>query len=139
LAGSSLPLYRSPQYDALDPADARRYQSMRRAADAWWRDGQPDEIRRRLLAELDAAATLADLLARWRVRTAGLDVHEAIEDWPRVYDVVQARAKGYRQPERTPIPWTAEELDKANWLDDPNPSTNVPVPLRFGRHVTRAA
>jgi hypothetical protein len=87
-----LPLYRSPEFDALDPDDPRRQLSMQRAADAWWRDGQPDAMRARLIDELADA----DLYARWRVRLAGIDIREAVDDWPGVYDVVQARRE-YRE------------------------------------------
>jgi hypothetical protein len=48
---------------------------------------------------------------------AGLDVHGAVEDWPRVQAIVMARAAGYVPPERTPRPWTAEQLGMSTWRE----------------------
>jgi hypothetical protein len=81
-----VPLYRSVEFDALDPDDPRRWQSTVRAADAWYAEGTDEAIRARLLDELE----VADLLARWRVRMAGHDVR-GDTDWVRIFDVVQAR------------------------------------------------
>jgi Protein of unknown function (DUF2742) len=69
-----LPVYGSPEWDALDPLDPRRFASVVRAAECWRLDGTDDNIRIRLRAELDEA----DLYVRWRVRMAGLDVHAAL-------------------------------------------------------------
>jgi hypothetical protein len=77
---------------------------------AWW---TPEAIRRRLLDEIE----LADMLARWRIRMAGHDIREAIDDWPRVMDIVLARKGGYQPLDRTPNPWPPESLDKATWRE----------------------
>jgi hypothetical protein len=82
-----IPLYGSPEWAELDRTDPRRFASVVAAAECWRQDGEPDRMRDRLLDEL----AVADLLARWRVRVAGLDVRHAIDDWPRVLDVVMAR------------------------------------------------
>ena len=87
-----LPIYGSEAWEALDPVDPRRFAAVIAAAEAWRSEGTDDAIRARLLDELE----VADLLARWRVRMAGLDVREAIDDWPRVFDVVRARQDGYQ-------------------------------------------
>jgi hypothetical protein len=81
-----IPLYGSLQWAALDRLDPRRFASVVRAAECWRRDGAPDRVRDRLLDELQ----VADLIARWRIRMAGLDVR-GDTDWCRVFDVVQAR------------------------------------------------
>ncbi|HET6685595.1 MAG TPA: hypothetical protein VFH02_03605 [Jiangellaceae bacterium] len=60
--------------------------SIARAALRWLLDGTDDAIRARLGYELE----VADLLARWRVRMAGLDVR-GTTDWSRVQEVVMAR------------------------------------------------
>jgi Protein of unknown function (DUF2742) len=82
-----VPIYGSTEWEALDPIDPRRFAAVVVAAECWRQDGEPDRVRARLLDEL----AVADLLARWRVRVAGLDVRHAIDDWPRVLDVVMAR------------------------------------------------
>ena len=98
------------------------------AAAAWRAYWTDEAIKARILDEIE----LADTLARWRIRMAGLDIREAIDDWPRVQDIVRARQGGYQPLEQTPRPWRAEELDKANWRDDERPySTDVPVSKRF--------
>jgi hypothetical protein len=98
------------------------------AAAAWRAYWTDEAIRARVLDEI----ALSDLIARWRIREAGHDFRNAIEDWPRVLDVQMARAKGYRPPERTPDPWPPESLDRDAWRDDEHPySTNVPVSFRF--------
>jgi hypothetical protein len=71
-----VPLYRSPEFDALDPDDTLRWQSTIRAADAWWAEGQPNAIRARLLDELADD----DALVRWRLRHMSWDLSEAA-DW----------------------------------------------------------
>ena len=109
---SDIPIYRSAAFAALPPDDPRRWASMRRAADCWWAEGQPAVIRSRLLDEFE----VADLLARWRVRAAGDDVR-GDTDWPRVQAIVIARAAGYVPPERTPRPWTAEQLGMSTWRE----------------------
>jgi Protein of unknown function (DUF2742) len=81
-----LPIYGSPQWEALAVDDPRRFASVVRAAEAWRLDGTDEAIRARLLDELE----VADLLARWRVRMAGLDVR-GTTDWSRVQEVVMAR------------------------------------------------
>ena len=90
-AGPDTPIYGSPEWEALPVADARRWASVIRAAECWRLDGTDEAIRDRLLDEL----AVADLLARWRVRMAGHDVR-GDTDWPRVFDVVTARA-AYRE------------------------------------------
>lgn len=68
-----LPIYGSPEWEALDNIDPRRFASVVRAAEAWRRDSTDQALKTRLKAELEEA----DLLIRWRIRTAGLDVHAA--------------------------------------------------------------
>jgi hypothetical protein len=104
---SDIPLYRSREFSALPLGDPRRLVSMRRAADCWWSEGQPAVIRARLVDELEAC----DLISRWRIRMCSHDVHDALDDWPRAYSVVQARAAEYVPPEWTPTPWTSAQLD----------------------------
>jgi hypothetical protein len=87
-----IPIYGSADWEALDNLDPRRFASTVRAAECWWLDGTDEVMRARLVDEL----ATADLLARWRVRMAGHDIREAVDDWPGVYDVVQAR-RAYRQ------------------------------------------
>jgi hypothetical protein len=60
----------------LDPDDPRREQSTVRAADAWWADGQPDAIRRRLLDEI----AFNDQFAAHRLRMVSHDM-SAATDW----------------------------------------------------------
>jgi hypothetical protein len=71
-----IPLYRSPQYESLDPDDLRRWLSTVRAANAWYADGRPDVIRRRLLDELE----FNDDFASWRLRRVSTDL-AAAQDW----------------------------------------------------------
>jgi hypothetical protein len=75
-ARGELPIYGSPEWEALDQADPRWLASTLRAAECWRLDGTVDNIRTRLRTELDEA----DLYVRWRVRLAGLDVHTALMD-----------------------------------------------------------
>ncbi|HET6918358.1 MAG TPA: hypothetical protein VFI46_02715 [Jiangellaceae bacterium] len=89
--GPNTPIYGSPDWEVLPANDARRFASVIRAAECWRLDGTNEAIRDRLLDEL----AVADLLARWRVRMAGHDVR-GDTDWPRVFDVVTARA-AYRE------------------------------------------
>jgi hypothetical protein len=131
-----LPLYRSVEYDSLDRDDPRCRQSMKRAADAWWSDGQPDVVRAQLQQELAEN----DRLAGWRLRAMSWDLSEAI-DWTeraasraRARRATALRDAGYSQPERTPAPWFPEDLDRANWREDGPPSPNLPAHLRFRRH-----
>jgi Protein of unknown function (DUF2742) len=86
-ACGQIPVYGSPEWEQLPADDPRRFAAVVRAAEVWRQDGEPDRMARRLLDEL----AVADLLARWRVRMAGLDVHGVMDDWPRVLDVVMAR------------------------------------------------
>ena len=108
---TDVPLYRSPEFDALPAGDPRRRLATIRAADCWWREGRPSVIADRLREEI----TIGDLISRWRVRLVSDDVREAVDDWPRVLDVQRARANGYRPPQRTAEPWTAEDLDPTTW------------------------
>jgi hypothetical protein len=108
-------LYRSKAWYALRVDDPRRLASTVRAADCWWSEGQPEAIKARLRDEIE----VADLLARWRVRMAGHDVRDSLDDWMAVLDVQRARANGYRPPPRTPRPWTAEDLDPTTWRETP--------------------
>ena len=121
-----IPIYGSEEWQALDDLDPRRFASVVRAAEAWYAEGTDGAIRARLLDEL----AVADLLARWRVRAAGLDVPGAIDDWPRAMDVAQARAAGYEALERTERPWSADEL-----VDTPVPFILEDPP--FGRRHLR--
>jgi hypothetical protein len=48
-------------------------------------------------ADVERELAEIDLLCRWRIRQAGLDVHGRGEvDWPRIHDIVEARRE-YRQ------------------------------------------
>ena len=101
-----IPVYGSVQWETLDALDPRRFASVVRAAECWRLDGEPEAVRRRLDEE--------DVLVLLRVREAGLDVHgRGDTDWVRIFDVVKARAGGYQPLERTPQPWTAEQLGRA--------------------------
>lgn len=110
-----IPVYGSEEWDALDPVDPRRFAAVVVAAECWRQDGEPDRVRARLLDEL----AVSELLARWRVRMAGLDVRQAVDDWPRLYDVVQARAAAYEAVERTEQPWSADDLKPRRRAPEP--------------------
>jgi hypothetical protein len=71
-----IPIYRSPEFDALDPDDPRRWKSTVRAAEAWWREGQPDQIAIRLRDEIE----FNDRFAAWRLRMVSNDMSAAL-DW----------------------------------------------------------
>jgi hypothetical protein len=92
-----IPVYGSADWAALDPVDPRRFASVVRAAECWRLEGTHEAVRARLADEL----AVAELFARYRVRAAGLDVRTAIGDWPRVFEVVEARRE-YRQRWRVP-------------------------------------
>jgi hypothetical protein len=133
-----LPLYRSVEYDSLDPADPRRLQSMKRTADAWYAEGRPEVIRARLEQELQEQ----NWLAVWRLRRLSGDLAEA-EDWVEMANSIArshrarvVRVGGYEPLDQTPDPWPAESLDRTNWRGDGPPSPNVPAHLRFSRHDT---
>jgi hypothetical protein len=100
------------------------------AAAAWRAYWTDDAIRQRTLDELEVAS----LIARWQIRMAGLDIREAIDDWPRVQDVVDARRRGYEPLDRTPNPWPPESLDRDTWRETDEPSPHVPPEKRFRRH-----
>jgi hypothetical protein len=87
-----IPIYGSDAWEQLATDDPRKFASVVRAAEAWYRDGEADAIRQRIIQDLADN----DMLARWRVRMAGRDVHEAVGDWSRVHEVVTARA-AYRE------------------------------------------
>jgi hypothetical protein len=70
-----LPLYGSPEWEALDRLEPRRFAAVVVAAECWRTEGTDDAIRARLLDEL----AVADLLARWRVRMAG---STSTASWP---------------------------------------------------------
>lgn len=72
---TGVPLYRSAEYDALPEGDPRRLASMRRAADLWWADGQPEAIAERLDQE--------DREVRARLRAMSGDLSDAT-DWQTV-------------------------------------------------------
>jgi hypothetical protein len=127
-----IPIYGTDEWEALDPTDPRRIASMVRAAECWRQEGEPEAISARLIAEFE----VADLLARYRVRTAGLDVHEAgttgdlghdskgrpftwkdrgvgaTADQPGLKSIAELqRLRRYEAPpERKPNPWPAELL-----------------------------
>jgi hypothetical protein len=67
-----IPVYGSPEWEALPPADPRKFAAVVRAAECWRLDGEPDAVRRRLADD--------DLLVRARVRLASYDVADAT-DW----------------------------------------------------------
>ena len=71
-----IPIYRSPEFDALDPDDPRRGQSTVRAADAWYADGTAEAMRNRLLAEIE----FNDRFSAWRMRALSHDLSGAT-DW----------------------------------------------------------
>lgn len=71
-AEGDLPIYGSAAWEALPTADPRRFASVVRAAECWRLDASPEAVKQRLAEE--------DLLARYRVRAAGLDIHEALTE-----------------------------------------------------------
>ena len=87
-----IPIYGSPAWEQLPASDPRRFAAVVRAAECWYQDGTDDAIRARLTQELADN----DMLCRYRIRAAGRDVHEAVDDWGRVYEVVTAR-RDYRE------------------------------------------
>jgi hypothetical protein len=136
-----LPIYGSTDWFALPPVDPRKFGSVVRAAECWRLDGTDDVLRWRLLDEI----RFNNEFAAWRLRMLSADLSDG-EDWSDVAGSIdrsrRARAihdAGYTQPDRVPVPWSAESLDPANWRDDPNPSPNVPPGLRFRRHDMRVA
>jgi hypothetical protein len=85
-----IPIYRSVEYESLDPDDPLRWQSMQRAADAWFLDGTDDAIRNRLLAEIE----FNDRFAAWRIRMLSNDL-SAATDW-----VAASRRRSWVELER---------------------------------------
>lgn len=76
-----IPVYASPEWEALDPTDPRRFASVVRAAEAWRLDGEPDAVRQRLRDD--------DLLARARIRLVSYDLSEL--PWQRIREIDTAR------------------------------------------------
>lgn len=76
-----IPIYGSPEWEALDTTDPRRFASVVRAAECWRLDGEPDAIRDRLAEN--------DLLTAVRIREVSHDLSEI--DWVRMLDVLAAR------------------------------------------------
>jgi hypothetical protein len=68
-----LPTYGSAEWEALPPADPRRFASVVRAAEAWRTEGTDEAIKQHIKEEL-AAVELATL---WGVHDTGIDVHDA--------------------------------------------------------------
>jgi hypothetical protein len=85
-----IPIYRSVEYESLDPDDPRRWQSMQRAADAWHADGTDEAIRNRLLAEI----AFNDRFAAWRICMLSNDLSSAT-DW-----VAASRRRSWVELER---------------------------------------
>jgi hypothetical protein len=67
-----LPIYGSAAWEALPTTDPRRFASVVAAAECWRLDGEPEAVKRRLAEE--------DWLVRYRIRTAGLDIHAALTE-----------------------------------------------------------
>lgn len=67
-----LPIYGSPEWEALPTTDPRRFASVVAAAECWRLDSEPEAVKRRLDED--------DQLVRHRIRTAGLDVHDALTE-----------------------------------------------------------
>jgi hypothetical protein len=85
-----------PLIDQLREADLatpRATASIARAALSVLRSKDPAVIR----ADVERELAEIDLLCRWRIRQAGLDVHgRGDTDWSRIHEVVTARAE-YRK------------------------------------------
>jgi Protein of unknown function (DUF2742) len=72
-----IPIYGSGEWEELPASDPRKFAAVVRAAECWYRDGEADAIRQRIVQDLADN----DMLARWRVRAAGHDVHDAVDDF----------------------------------------------------------
>ncbi|WP_053205856.1 hypothetical protein [Jiangella muralis] len=70
ITAGELPVYGSPDFEALPPDDPRRVASCVRAAECWRLDGTDDAIRARLAEEFETN----DLLVRYRISEASRDV-----------------------------------------------------------------
>lgn len=71
-----IPIYGSPDWHALEPADPRRFAAAVAAAECWRQDGLDHNIAQRLTQELYDA----DTLLRARLRLASWDVADTT-DW----------------------------------------------------------
>lgn len=116
-----LPIYGSPEWEALDNADPRRFASVVRAAEAWRRDGTDQAVREHTEHQLFLAEQAGEQIAMSRLRQLSWDLSEAT-DWANMADSIDrarrahtTRDAGYQQPQRTPDPWTPEQLDKKTW------------------------
>jgi len=78
-----IPVYGSPEWEALDRLDPRRFASVVRAAECWRLEGEPEAIRRRLADD--------DLLVRLRLRHMIGD----LSGWPfqRHHEIARSRAE----------------------------------------------
>jgi hypothetical protein len=76
-----IPIYGSPEWEALDSIDPRRFAAVVRAAECWRLDSEPDAVRRRIAED--------DLLAAVRIRLMSHDLSEI--DWSRILEVNRAR------------------------------------------------
>jgi hypothetical protein len=63
-------IYGSGEWELLPAGDPRRFAAVVRSAECWYQEGTDDAIRARLIQELADN----DMLARYRIRQAGLDV-----------------------------------------------------------------
>jgi hypothetical protein len=71
-----IPTYGSPEWEQVPDGDPRRLAAVVRAAECWRLDSEPEAVRRRLVED--------DWLVRYRIRAAGLDVHEALMERRRI-------------------------------------------------------
>lgn len=75
-AAGDIPIYGSPEWDALDDTDPRKVAACVRAAEAWRQDGEPDAIRAQVLDDL---AQIERYFA-YRMRQASKDLRDG-HDW----------------------------------------------------------
>lgn len=99
-----LPLYATPAWEQLPADDPRRFASVVRAAEAWRLDGTDQAIREHAEHQLALADTIADQIARARLRALSWDL-SAGEDWTEVGRAIgrsrnarTIRAEGYAEP-----------------------------------------
>jgi hypothetical protein len=74
LQHGDIPIYGSTEWDALPTANPRRFASVVRAAEAWRLDGTDDAIREHAEHQLALAETIAEQIARARLRALSWDL-----------------------------------------------------------------
>ncbi|HEY9475808.1 MAG TPA: hypothetical protein VIS06_18395 [Mycobacteriales bacterium] len=112
-----VPLFRSPEWYALDNTDPRKSLAVFRAAEAWHRYWTPGNVARRLAEEL----ARVDAEVRRRVRESSWDVNAAA-DWqalaqqPTYAALAELRAEVPNQPCGSPTCRGCATCVRAEWV-----------------------